>query len=98
MNNNTKRFPGNRSKKISKNVIIITERDFPKEEGSFGEGRRERRETKQNLRDERGKKREFKREREFKAHLDDDGGLDGLHYCIEGKRLTKTLFALRLKK
>ena len=87
MNNNTKRFPGNRSKKISKNVIIITERDFPKEEGSFGEGRRERRETKQNLRDERGKKREFKREREFKAHLDDDGGLDGLHSCIEGKRL-----------
>ena len=46
MNNNTKRFPGNRSKKISKNVIIITERDFPKEEGSFGEGRRERREIK----------------------------------------------------
>tara|TARA_B100001758_G_scaffold246800_1_gene262775 strand:- start:186 stop:314 length:129 start_codon:yes stop_codon:yes gene_type:complete len=41
VNNNTKRFPGNRSKKISKNVIIITERDFPKEEGSFGEGRRE---------------------------------------------------------
>jgi hypothetical protein len=40
-NNNTKRSPGNRSKKISKNVIIITERDFPKEEGSFGEGRRE---------------------------------------------------------
>jgi hypothetical protein len=40
-NNTTKRFPGNRSKKISKNVIIITERDFPKEEGSFGEGRRE---------------------------------------------------------
>lgn len=46
MNNTTKRFPGNRSKKISKNVIIITERDFPKEEGSFGEGRRERREIK----------------------------------------------------
>jgi hypothetical protein len=46
VNNNTKRFPGNRSKKISKNVIIITERDFPKEEGSFGEGRRERREIK----------------------------------------------------
>lgn len=45
-NNTTKRFPGNRSKKISKNVIIITERDFPKEEGSFGEGRRERREIK----------------------------------------------------
>ena len=44
------------------------------------------------MRDERGKKREFKREREFKAHLDDDGGLDGLHQCIEGKRLTKTLF------
>ena len=87
MNNNTKRFPGNRSKKISKNVIIITERDFPKEEGSFGEGRRERREIKQNVFDERGKKREFKREREFKAHLDDDGGLDGLHSCIEGKRL-----------
>jgi hypothetical protein len=46
VNNTTKRFPGNRSKKISKNVIIITERDFPKEEGSFGEGRRERREIK----------------------------------------------------
>ena len=31
-------------------------------------------------------KREREREREF-AHLDDDGGLDGLH-CIKGKRLT----------
>ena len=39
-----------------------------REEGSF------RDET----RDERGKKREFKREREC-AYLDDDGGLDGLH-------------------
>jgi hypothetical protein len=66
VNNTTKRFPGNRSKKISKNVIIITERDFPKEEGSFGEGRRERREIKQNVFDERGKKREFKRERNLK--------------------------------
>ena len=89
MNNNTKRFPGNRSKQISKNVIIITERDFPKEEGSFGEGRRAR-ETKQNVFDERGKKREFKREfkreREFKAHLDDDGGLDGLHFIVSRER------------
>ena len=76
-NNTTKRFPGNRSKKISKNVIIITERDFPKEEGSFGEGRRERREIKRATKEV--KKESFKREREFKAHLDDDGGLDGLH-------------------
>ena len=89
MNNTTKRFPGNRSKKISKNVIIITESDR-KEEGS-GRGKKGALETKQNVFDERGKKREFKREREFKAHLDDDGGLDGLHQCIEGKRLTKTL-------
>ena len=41
-NNNTKRSPGNRSKKISKNgitKIIITESDFPKEEGS-GRGKK----------------------------------------------------------
>ena len=60
-NNTTKRFPGNRSKKISKNVIIITERDFPKEEGSFGEGRRERREIKRatkEVKKERLKERE----------------------------------------
>ena len=55
-----------------------------------GEGRRAR-ETKQNAFDERGMKREFKRERERErefAYLDDDGGLDGLHFCMKGKRLT----------
>ena len=60
-NNNTKRSPGNRSKKISKNVIIITERDCPKEEGS---GRGKKGATRDKTRDERGKKREFLKERE----------------------------------
>ena len=99
-NNTTKRFPGNRSKKISKNVIIITERDFPKEEGS-GRGKKGATRDKTFSTKEVKKesfKRAFKREREFKAHLDDDGGLDGLHSCIEGKRLTRKRSSLRLKK
>lgn len=88
-NNTTKRFPGNRSKKISKNVIIITERDFPKEEGR-GRGKKGARDKTKRFRRKKFKrefKREREREREF-AYLDDDGGLDGLHFCMKGKRLT----------
>ena len=89
-NNTTKRFPGNRSKKISKNVINHHGARLSKGRRKLWRGKKGALETKQNVFDERGKKREFKREfkreREFKAHLDDDGGLDGLHFIVSRER------------
>ena len=92
VNTDTKVFPlaGNQSKKLSKNVItkiIVTGRATFQRKKEAGEGKRER-ETKRNAFDERGEReRERERERE-NAYLDDDGGLDGLHFCCcaNGKR------------
>ena len=65
-NNNTKRFPGNQSKKISKNgitKIIVTESDFPKEEGSRRGKKGARDKTKRATKEVKERKRERKRER-----------------------------------
>ena len=73
-----KRYPKMESQKSSSRSATFQRKK------DAGEGRRAR-ETKQNAFDERGMKREFKRERERErefAHLDDDGGLDGLHFVF----------------